>query len=43
MSRNPSLLPQSISALKLPSLRRLEIYKMSSLNDLQVGELISHR
>ncbi|GMI04296.1 hypothetical protein TrVE_jg1528 [Triparma verrucosa] len=41
LSRNPSLLPQCISSLKLPALRRLEIYKMTGLNDLQVGELIS--
>ncbi|GMH83768.1 hypothetical protein TL16_g09710 [Triparma laevis f. inornata] len=41
LSRNPSLLPQCISSLKLPALRRLEIYKMTGLNDVQVGELIS--
>ena len=41
IARNSSLLPQCIPALNLPKLCRLEVSKMTSLNDFQLGELLS--
>jgi hypothetical protein len=41
ISNNSSLLPQTVSSLHTPNLKRLEIDKIVGLNDFQLGELTS--